>query len=624
MAASDVFTHEPLRSPDRQIRLLEVRGSDRGVTEYCLTEYILGSGHIPRFYALSYEWGTDSPSHVIHIDGKIFKIRDNLKLFLDRISNGFEDFIRPMWIDAICINQDNNAERNAQVKIMGNIFSAATLVLTWLGPQTVENGALGEIEVNLREWKKSEEYTRLRAGTLDQRPSIMTLREPYGAMWNRLQLLSTQSFFQRLWILQELIKAENILLLWGVEQITWSALTVAFRTIYEAGRGRRLSAQIQGPWDVVALSVPFSIWLHVEGLHIQHRLLQAMETYRESKCSVFHDKAYALTGISADSDLLQIEYEKSLPDLYADLMGLEPRTPYCLKYSHLVLDALRISQSDWDNSPVKGRIVTCEGEKVGPVIAATEVCKPITNTVIETEILQMFSLAGRSNIDQVNDAVDWSQKTYAELCAKIARINMISLFLMLDGRFGMALCIVRAGDLVYCVKGLDDEHNNIHLRQPNDTTISIAPLTVASSSTEVVCSQIDRVWLSEPSHNACEDLLVLDDSMEITLGELYDMNRLLGIEINTNVAPVSPTEAPSSPQLETRRTQSDTAEVKRPHRASTVSQSIDQAMSFPFRSATWPASPVVAESADGWYIDALARRMRDQLFAGSSILNTPD
>ncbi|KAL9584240.1 MAG: hypothetical protein Q9212_002244 [Teloschistes hypoglaucus] len=46
---------------------------------------------------------------------------------------------RDLWIDAICINQQNFAERGAQVAMMGSIYANASQVLVWLGPENIDS-----------------------------------------------------------------------------------------------------------------------------------------------------------------------------------------------------------------------------------------------------------------------------------------------------------------------------------------------------------------------------------------------------------------------------------------------------------------------------------------------------
>ncbi|KAG5807705.1 hypothetical protein H9Q74_007679 [Fusarium xylarioides] len=47
----------------------------------------------------------------------------------------------PLWIDAICINQDDIAERNSQVAMMSQIYGSARCVVAWLGEEDAIGGS---------------------------------------------------------------------------------------------------------------------------------------------------------------------------------------------------------------------------------------------------------------------------------------------------------------------------------------------------------------------------------------------------------------------------------------------------------------------------------------------------
>lgn len=88
----------------------------------------------PMYTAISYTWGDDQASESITLDGKIFKVRPNLWSALHYI--GRATYAQPwcyIWVDAICINQNNTAERNAQVKVMDQTYSKPSMVSAWLG-----------------------------------------------------------------------------------------------------------------------------------------------------------------------------------------------------------------------------------------------------------------------------------------------------------------------------------------------------------------------------------------------------------------------------------------------------------------------------------------------------------
>lgn len=75
-----------------------------------------------KYEALSYMWGS-TDSKIIEISGFEVPVRINLWNALYHLapSSG----IRTLWIDAICINQENDFERNHQVAQMGRVYSQA-------------------------------------------------------------------------------------------------------------------------------------------------------------------------------------------------------------------------------------------------------------------------------------------------------------------------------------------------------------------------------------------------------------------------------------------------------------------------------------------------------------------
>lgn len=84
------------------------------------------------YEALSYTWGPWTQKRTIVLNGKSgFHVTDNIFNALQRLRLRHRP--RRLWIDAICIDQDNISERNAQLQIMGKIYKNADHVLVWLG-----------------------------------------------------------------------------------------------------------------------------------------------------------------------------------------------------------------------------------------------------------------------------------------------------------------------------------------------------------------------------------------------------------------------------------------------------------------------------------------------------------
>lgn len=97
----------------------------------------------PPYEALSYEWGHAVKSRSITLqDGSVLPITESLHDALRDLRHNEERWgPRTLWVDAICINQENIEELQDQVSIMGEIYRQARRVITYLGPER-DNSAL--------------------------------------------------------------------------------------------------------------------------------------------------------------------------------------------------------------------------------------------------------------------------------------------------------------------------------------------------------------------------------------------------------------------------------------------------------------------------------------------------
>ena len=145
------YSATPLPGPSF-VRLLEVRAGAGPHVDCSL--HTVDLENAPPYDALSYTWGdhrapsfhTISPGQSrrrlpIFCDGRVLFVTANLHEWLLRLrSMGYghptcNGIVRQkyIWIDAVCINQGDLAERSSQVSMMGKIYKSANLVISWLG-----------------------------------------------------------------------------------------------------------------------------------------------------------------------------------------------------------------------------------------------------------------------------------------------------------------------------------------------------------------------------------------------------------------------------------------------------------------------------------------------------------
>lgn len=86
-----------------------------------------------KFEAISYEWKQASGRSSITCNGTSFVVTQNLASALRALR--LPSSSRILWVDAVCIDQDNSEEKSKQIPLMREIYASANSVLTWLGPE---------------------------------------------------------------------------------------------------------------------------------------------------------------------------------------------------------------------------------------------------------------------------------------------------------------------------------------------------------------------------------------------------------------------------------------------------------------------------------------------------------
>jgi hypothetical protein len=127
------------------IRLLRLMPhKDRNADIHCeLFEYVLEVSNGSHLYeSLSYVWGTPKEPLPVFIHGKRFEVNSNLHAALTQLRNHSLD--RILWIDAICIDQENLIEKAHQIQFMATVYSQAYRVLVWLGETAVDSDLVFE------------------------------------------------------------------------------------------------------------------------------------------------------------------------------------------------------------------------------------------------------------------------------------------------------------------------------------------------------------------------------------------------------------------------------------------------------------------------------------------------
>jgi hypothetical protein len=245
MSLHSLYDIYSLAASDTSIRVLDLNGHEisnlKSGSQH--KEVLSGSLRVvdlnnkPVFRALSYVWGESSKPEkdVIICDGYRIPITRNCWTALWHLQKAFGPIT--VWIDSICINQNDIQEKDSQIPLMSRIFSSAQPVYIWLGEGTKDTDeamdylAKGGLPFN----------TLIRHRVGDQGPSTgntMSLRlglhlfmrmftlqsRPYFA---GIDAIMSSPWIERLWTLQEALLARDAVIVCGEKSISWVSMMCA-------------------------------------------------------------------------------------------------------------------------------------------------------------------------------------------------------------------------------------------------------------------------------------------------------------------------------------------------------------------------------------------------------------
>ncbi|KAJ4346506.1 uncharacterized protein N0V89_010435 [Didymosphaeria variabile] len=131
-----LYQKHRIATPGDTIRVLELLPGEGPLLKATMCCVDLSSG--PIYEALSYVWGTmeADASYFLHIDGTMMEITPNLHHALQALRP--RQSPRVLWVDAVCINQNDNRDKETQICMMEEIYRSANHVAVYLGePATV-------------------------------------------------------------------------------------------------------------------------------------------------------------------------------------------------------------------------------------------------------------------------------------------------------------------------------------------------------------------------------------------------------------------------------------------------------------------------------------------------------
>jgi Heterokaryon incompatibility protein (HET) len=190
--------------------------------------------------AISYTWGDSTKMRGILVDDKWPPVTENaFAVIEDRVSR-FES--KTIWIDCICINQNDDQEKAEQVKMMSRIYQRANRTILWLGdiPDAIRAFSLVTDIAGRVTRRGPNEPSGYTLGTHDT--IRIWLCEQYNKRDGRFESLARllgHPYFCRVWIMQEIIFSKAVHMRCGTCWLNWSTFEWAILLLGDS-RFRRL------------------------------------------------------------------------------------------------------------------------------------------------------------------------------------------------------------------------------------------------------------------------------------------------------------------------------------------------------------------------------------------------
>jgi len=287
---------------------------------YAVCQPLIGFSVPPVYEALSYTWGEMQDLQTVHVvtqphqdyvgssQTDITYIGEDLAEALRFLRRS--DDSRTLWIDALCINQQDAVERSEQMELMPTIYKQATVVIAWLGPPSISSDiGLSKLQYLGEQVEITRQSSRLPSPQCKEpdlcRSSFMLQYD--SQTWHAIHDITKRAYFERLWIWQELQLARRAVMQCGQYIIAWDVFRRAIICLFEKDYIPSLELR-----ESLRRLRPLTRLRDSDSLNV---LFSAIS---RRKCSEPRDRVYGLLGLASSDFRMRVIPHYSLPvsDVY--------------------------------------------------------------------------------------------------------------------------------------------------------------------------------------------------------------------------------------------------------------------------------------------------------------------
>jgi Heterokaryon incompatibility protein (HET) len=261
-----------------EFRLLYLHGFRNSIFQCSLRQVSLEECFV-EYIALSYRWETGTLPQTIELEGRALEITGNLFQALKQLHKIDQ---RPVWVDAICINQEDDVEKARQIGRMMDIYSKASWTGIWLGEDADGSQTVMEmLSQNPRTHHKA--MHAIKTAVHESSPN-----DPVVLFFQR-------SYWSRTWIIQEIALSRDPYLLCGNgPRVNWEYFETTVFRVWSSSSNP--SGWLHDIHNLISVRSDELAAGRVTGI------LQVILRTRTSLATILRDKVYGLIGLAADNN----------------------------------------------------------------------------------------------------------------------------------------------------------------------------------------------------------------------------------------------------------------------------------------------------------------------------------
>jgi hypothetical protein len=319
MGDSIIDARRPLTG--QEVRLLEVYPSRFADDALRCRRFQINLDAIEMYpyEALSYVWGDESNQTRIICDGSPVSVTTSLADALKKLR--LPERSRLIWADALCIDQTNALEKNCQIPIMGEIYSMAERVVVWLGE--VDSAQREGVHIVVQHIANCVRRIRAEGGfDEDSMEGYEAVQIPDDYLTTATQAALRRFYsipwFSRIWCIQEIVLAQDAIMLWGEHEFLWADVGMIAAWLHEIVPERALEYDTDAFYADIDAGNAYDMYRFQR---TPNGLLELLEYCNFFKASNPRDRVYGLLALvepKEEAKALCVDYNKSVGEVYAD------------------------------------------------------------------------------------------------------------------------------------------------------------------------------------------------------------------------------------------------------------------------------------------------------------------